>query len=242
MATTPVRRKPSGDAAGLPPPSRLRTVPKHVVCQHLSRMHPHHPHWPWSSILHQNCGCWRVIVRVPVPNTSIHCSSRPMEFFGSRSVHALSQNFLGTSLITPPRPVNPLNSQFLTRFLESPPNSAIGAISLRQRAPRIHHTATARSQGAAITLTLPATLLPLLNPTSHILNNPPLPVRSQRHHVEHLPSSLSFEEYRHCYPTSRSNWCQVPQCFHDGFTVRNSRPSIDYPTKNQADLTHHRRS
>ena len=85
----------------------------------------------------------------------------------------LLENFLETSLITPPRPVNPLNSQFLTRFLESPPNSAIGAISPRRRAPRIHHTAAARSQGAAITF--PTTLLPLLNPTSRILNNPPPP-------------------------------------------------------------------
>ena len=86
----------------------------------------------------------------------------------------LLENFLGTSLITPPCPVNPLNSWFLTRFLKSPPNPAIGAISPRQRAPHIHHNATARSQGVAITL--PATLLPLLNPmTSRILNNPPPP-------------------------------------------------------------------
>ena len=138
----------------------------------------------------------------------------------------LLENFLGTSLITPPRPVNPLNSRFLTRFLESPPtqpseryhhvNEHLTYITTQPRDPKEWQS---HSQLHFYPYSIPWHLAFSI---TH-----PHPVRSQRHHVEHLLGSLSFEEHGHCYPTNRSNWCKVPQCFHDGFTVQNSRPSIN---------------
>ena len=67
------------------------------------------------------------------------------------------ENFLVTSLLNP--------------SLESPHNSATRAVSPHQRAPCIHHTTTARFQGADTTLPI-TTFLPPLNPTSHTPNNP----------------------------------------------------------------------
>ena len=79
MAITPVRREPSGDAPGRPPAPRLRTLQTHVVRRHLGRVHPPDPHRPRSFILHWDCDYWDVVVRMPVPNTSIYCSSQSIE-------------------------------------------------------------------------------------------------------------------------------------------------------------------
>ena len=79
MAIKLLRREPSSDAPGRPPPSRLWTLSTHVVHQCPSCMHPHQPHWPRSRLLHRNRDRRDVIIRVSVPNTSIHRSSRSME-------------------------------------------------------------------------------------------------------------------------------------------------------------------
>jgi hypothetical protein len=79
MAIALLRRESSGDAPGGAPPSRLWTLPTHVVDQHPRCKHPHQPHWPRSRVFHRNRDRGDVIVRVSVPNTGIRCPSRYME-------------------------------------------------------------------------------------------------------------------------------------------------------------------
>ena len=79
MAITLLRREPSGDAPGRPPPSRLWTLSTHVVHQCPRCMHPHQSHRRWSGFLHRNRDRRDVIICVSVPDTSIHRSSRSME-------------------------------------------------------------------------------------------------------------------------------------------------------------------
>ena len=50
-----------------------------MIHQYLHRAHPHWPYQPRSRILRRNCDRWHVIVCVPIPNTSIDCSSQPTE-------------------------------------------------------------------------------------------------------------------------------------------------------------------
>ena len=83
----------------------------------------------------------------------------------------LLENLLETFLSALPHLANPLITLLLNPFLASPPNLATRALSLRLRAPYIHNSATARSQGADIPLPT-STFLPLLNPRSRIPNNP----------------------------------------------------------------------
>jgi hypothetical protein len=50
MAIALLRRESSDDAPGGAPPSRLWTLPTHVVDQHPRCKHPHQPHWPRSRV------------------------------------------------------------------------------------------------------------------------------------------------------------------------------------------------
>ena len=79
MAITFLRREPPGNAPGFSPPSRLRTLPVHVVHQCLHRIHPHWSHEPRSCILHCDCDRWHIIICMSVPNTDILCSSQSVE-------------------------------------------------------------------------------------------------------------------------------------------------------------------
>ena len=79
MVTTPFRHESSGDTPNFPPPSRLWTLPIHVVYKPLSRVHHHLLHRLRSCILCRNCGGWHVIVCISVPNAGIDYSSHLLE-------------------------------------------------------------------------------------------------------------------------------------------------------------------
>src|SRR6266705_1849104 len=87
MAIALLRREPAGDAPGRPPPPRLRPLQTHVVHQHLSRVHPHRPHWVRGSILLRNRDRWHVIVCMSVPNTGIQRPSWFVEKGSTRDRH-----------------------------------------------------------------------------------------------------------------------------------------------------------
>ena len=79
MAITLLRRESLGDAPSRLPPSCMRILPAHVVYKRLRRVRSHHPHWPRTQILRRNRHRWHVIVRVPIPDTTIYYSPQPME-------------------------------------------------------------------------------------------------------------------------------------------------------------------
>ena len=111
MATARFRREPSFDAPGRAPPPRLRTLPTHVVHQHLRRVHAHRPHWLRGSILRRNRDRWHDILCISVPNTSFDRPSQSMEEFSTtnRLLYRLlrKDNFTDPPDVEPDHPATP---------------------------------------------------------------------------------------------------------------------------------------
>ena len=71
MAVSLVHRESSCHAPDRAPPPRWWLITIHVVRQHLGRTRRHLPHRSGHPVLRRDRGCWNIIIRVPISNTSI---------------------------------------------------------------------------------------------------------------------------------------------------------------------------